>query len=314
MPDGYKIFTGTANPHLANLICNHLEIPLGRVGIKKFADNEMYVQYQENIRGCDVFIIQPTSAPVNDNLMELVFLANAARLASANSVTMVLPYYGYARQDRKDKPRVPISAQVVAGILQSVRPARILTVDLHSAPIQGYFPNLPVDHLYALPIIVEYLKTTNLHNTIIVTPDLGGITRARALANHLSVDLAVVDKNRKAANESDVMNIIGDIAGKNCILVDDLIDTAGTLVKGAEALLKAGALSVRAAATHGVLSITNSSNAIRRIEDSCLTEVIVTNTINQVPRGKIKVLDVSPLMAKAISAIYNNGSISGLFI
>lgn len=332
MPNGIKVFGGRANPKLTADICAHLGISVGEIELKEFADNELYPHFKENIRGCDVFLIQPTCAPVNTNLMELMLMANAARLASAKRVTAVMPYFGYARQDRKDRPRVPISAKVVADMLQSQKIKRLLTMDLHSAPIQGFF-DIPVDHLYALPVLIDYLKTWDLSKVTIVSPDAGGTTRARLLAMKLNVPLAIIDKYREAANVSEVMHIIGDIEGRDCLIVDDMIDTAGTLVKGAEALMKAGARAVRAAASHGLFSYDRKADisAIDKIENSPLEEVIVMDTIPQEQNmqrilrnepnddsirttQKIKVLSVAKLFADAISAVHNNESVSGLFV
>lgn len=329
MPNGIMVLGGRANPKLVTDICVHLGITPGQVDCKEFADNELYPHIKENIRGMDVYIVQPTCAPVNTNLMELMLLANAARLASAKRVTAVLPYYGYARQDRKDRPRVPISAKVVADMLQSQKIKRLLTMDLHSAPIQGFF-DIPVDHLYALPVLIDYIKTWDLSNVTIVSPDAGGTTRARLLAMKLGVPLAIIDKYREAANVAEVMNIIGDVEGRDCLMIDDMIDTAGTLVKGAEALIVKGkAHAVRAAATHGLFSYDRKADisAIDRIENSPLEEVIVMDTISQdanmqrILRGddlkttsKLKVLSVAKLFADAISAVHNNESVSGLFV
>jgi len=319
MPNGIKIFGGRANPKLTADICAHLGVPVGQINLKEFADNELYPHITENVRGADVFLIQPTCAPVNTNLMELMLMVNAARLASAKRVTAVLPYYGYARQDRKDRPRVPISAKVVADMLQSQKIKRLLTMDLHSAPIQGFF-NIPVDHLYALPVLIDYIKTWDLSKVTIVSPDAGGTTRARLLAMKLGVPLAIIDKYREAANVSEVMHIIGDVKGRDCLMVDDMIDTAGTLVKGAEALKKAGARAVGAAATHGLLSYDEKAgiSAIDKIERSVLEEVILMDTIPQEKNlqhtSKIKVLSVAKIFADAIYAVHNNESVSGLFV
>ena len=332
MPNGIKIFGGRSNPKLTADICAHLGESVGQIELKEFADNELYPHIIENVRGCDVFLVQPTCAPVNTNLMELMLMANAARLASAKRVTAVMPYFGYARQDRKDRPRVPISAKVVADMLQSQKIKRLLTMDLHSAPIQGFF-DIPVDHLYALPVLIDYIKTWDLSKVTIVSPDAGGTTRARLLAMKLGVPLAIIDKYREAANVSEVMHIIGDVSGRDCLMVDDMIDTAGTLVKGAEALMNAGARAVRAAATHGLFSYDKKADisAIDKIERSVLEEVIVMDTIPQEANlsrilrnapgddtirttQKIKVLSVAKIFADAISAVHNNESVSGLFV
>lgn len=323
MPNGIKIFGGRANPRLTEKICKHLDLPVGKNSTQQFADEELYPRFEENIRGCDVYIVQPTCAPVNTNLMELMLMINAAKLASAKRVTAVLPYFGYARQDRKDKPRVPISAKVVASMLESQRIKRVLTMDLHSAPIQGFF-NCPVDHLYALPVLVNHVRQNMASlNLTVVSPDAGGTTRARECAKRLGAPLAIIDKYRAEANIAEVMNIIGDVKGRDCLMVDDMIDTAGTLVKGAEALMNAGANSVRAAATHGIFSYDKKAgiSAFERIHNSPLVEVIVMDTIPQIVkegesevRSKVTTLSVAPLFAKAISAIHNNDSVSGLFV
>jgi ribose-phosphate pyrophosphokinase len=332
MPNGLQIFGGRANTKLTADICTSMDNHAnGQRDIKQFADGEIWLQYIDNIRGSDVFIVQPTCAPVNDNLMELMLMINAARLASAKRVTAVLPYYGYARQDRKDRPRTSLSAKVVASMLQSQRIKRVLTMDLHSAPIQGFF-DIPVDHLYALPVFIDYIKQNfELSNLTIVTPDAGGTARARLLAMKLgNLPLAIIDKYREAANVSEVQHIIGDVKGRNCLMIDDMIDTAGTLVKGAKALMtKGGARSVDAMATHGILSYDKKEDisAIDKLENSAIRSIIVTDTIPQEANlsrilrdettktsTKLKVLSVAPLFAKAIQAVHDNDSVSGLFV
>jgi ribose-phosphate pyrophosphokinase len=324
-----KVFSGTANKDLTKAICNELGIELGKVNIKKFADHELFVEFDENIRGYDVFIIQPTCIPANDNLMELMLMIDAAKRASAGRIVASIPYYGYARQDRKDRPRVPISAKVVATMLEGVGVDRILAMDLHNAAIGGFF-EVPVDHLYALPVFVDYAKAKFIMSRLtVVSPDAGGVARARLLAMKLGVPLAIVDKYRETANVSEVMNVIGSVEGRDCLLVDDLVDTAGTLCSGAKALMDRGAKSVSAVASHGVLSYDHKKDisAIDKIEQSVLQEVIVADTIDQRPnqerilRGdeiktssKIKVLSVAPLFARAITAIHNDESVSGLFV
>jgi ribose-phosphate pyrophosphokinase len=330
-----KVFSGTANSPLASTTCNELGVVLGKVNIKKFADHELFVEFAENIRGCDVFLMQPTSYPVNDNLMELMLMIDAAKRASAGRITASIPYFGYARQDRKDRPRVPISAKVVATMLEGVGVDRILTMDLHNPAIGGFF-EVPVDHLYALPVFIDWITAKFVMSRLtVVTPDAGGTQRARLLAKKLGAPLALIDKHREAANVSEVMNVIGNVDGRDCLLVDDLIDTAGTLVKGAKALKALGARSVSAVASHGVLSYDQKEDisAIDKIEQSCLQEVIVVDTIDQRPnqerilRGagpadldgirvssKLKVLSVASLFAKAITAIHSNESVSGLFV
>jgi ribose-phosphate pyrophosphokinase len=281
--------------------------------VKQFSDGEIYLQIKENVRGADVFVIQPTCTPVDRNLMELLLMMDALKRASAERITTVLPYYGYARQDRKDKPRVPISAKLVAGLLETAGADRILTLDLHAAQIQGFF-DVPVDHLFASPVLIEYFKSQGVENRTVVSPDAGGVERARAFAKRLSCPLAIIDKRREEANVAEVMNVVGDVRGRNCLLVDDLIDTAGTLVKGAEALMQKGAASVSACATHAVLS----GPAVSRIEASCLQEVVFSNSIPLSKEAKrcsrIKSLSIAKLLAEAIRSIHDATSVSVLFI
>src|SRR5512142_570301 len=269
-----KVFGGRAHPQLTGEICRTIGREAGRVTLYNFSDGENYCQIEENVRGADVFIVQPTGPPANANLIELLIMLDAFKRSSASRVTAVLPYYGYARQDRKDKPRVPISARLVAGLLETAGANRILALDLHAAQIQGFF-DIPVDHLFASPVLIEYFKARGARDLTVVSPDAGGVERARAFAKRLSAPLAIIDKRREEANVAEVMNVVGEVAGRHCLLVDDLIDTAGTLVKGAEALLAKGAASVSACATHAVLS----GPAVSRIEESCLKEVVVTNSI-----------------------------------
>jgi ribose-phosphate pyrophosphokinase len=311
-PDRLKIFAGNANPALAHEIVQAMGLELARVMVKQFADGEIYLQIQENVRGEDVFVIQPTCTPVDRNLMELLLMIDALKRASAERITAVLPYYGYARQDRKDKPRVPISARLVAALLETAGADRVLTLDLHAAQIQGFF-DIPVDHLFATPVLIEPFKG-GMPDLTVVSPDAGGVERARAFAKRLNAPLAIIDKRREEANVAEVMNVVGDVEGRNCLLVDDLIDTAGTLVQGAEALLKQGASSVSACATHAVLS----GPAVRRIEESNLKEVVVTNSIPLSEAGKksskIKSLSVAKLLAEAIRSIHEETSVSVLFV
>jgi len=311
--DRMQIFTGNANPELALEICQALDMEIGKAALRQFADGELHIQIQENVRGADVFIIQPTCTPVDRNLMELLLMIDALKRASAERITAVLPYYGYARQDRKDKPRVPISARLVAALLETAGASRILALDLHAAQIQGFF-DIPVDHLFATPVLIEYFSDWDPDNTTVVSPDAGGVERARAFAKRLTAPLAIVDKRREEANVAEVMNIVGDVEGRNCLLVDDLVDTGGSLVKGAEALMQQGAASVSACATHAVLS----GDAVKRIEASCLKEVIFTNSI---PLSKaaeksdrIKSLSVAHLLAEAIRSIHEETSVSVLFV
>ena len=312
-PDRIKIFAGNANPALAKEIVQAMGLDLAQVMVRQFSDGEIYLQIQENVRGADVFIIQPTCTPVDRNLMELLLMIDALKRASAERITAVLPYYGYARQDRKDKPRVPISARLVAALLETAGADRVLTLDLHAAQIQGFF-DIPVDHLFATPVLIEHFKTGGKVDLTVVSPDAGGVERARAFAKRLNCPLAIIDKRREEANVAEVMNVVGEVRGRNCLLVDDLIDTAGTLVKGAEALMEKGAASVSACATHAVLS----GPAVRRIEESCLKEVVVTNSIPLSQEGKkssrIKSLSVAKLLAEAIRSIHEETSVSVLFV
>jgi ribose-phosphate pyrophosphokinase len=311
--DRIKIFTGNANAALAGEICKELSLPLSAASVKTFADGEIYLQIHENVRGADVFVVQPTCKPVDRNLMELLLMIDALKRASADRITAVLPYYGYARQDRKDKPRVPISAKLIAKLLEKAGADRILALDLHAAQIQGFF-DIPVDHLFATPVMIDYLKPRQTAKTIVVSPDAGGVERARALAKRMNVPLAIIDKRRDDVNVAEVMHIIGEVDGRDCLIFDDLIDTGGTLVKGAEALLKAGAKSVRAAATHAVLS----RPAIERIEASGIREVVLTNSIPLAEEAlackKIRTLSVAPLLARAIQSIHEETSVSSLFV
>jgi ribose-phosphate pyrophosphokinase len=313
MYNHFKVFSGTANPALTDEICECLGCPVGSAMIRTFADGETHLQIQENVRGADVFVVQPTSTPVDHSLMELLLIMDALKRASAERITAVLPYYGYARQDRKDKPRMPISAKLVASLLETAGASRILALDLHAAQIQGFF-DIPVDHLFAAPVMVEHFESLGKRNLIIVSPDAGGVERARAFAKRLNAPLAIIDKRRTEVNVAEVMNIIGDVRGKYCLIVDDLVDTAGTLVKGVEALLAQGAAGVSACATHAVLS----GPAVERISGSLLDELVVTNSIPLRPEaeacGKIRVLSVAPLLARAIQSIHEGGSVSTLFI
>jgi ribose-phosphate pyrophosphokinase len=311
--DRLLIFSGHANPALAREICAAGGEQLGKAMIKQFSDGEIYLQIQENVRGADVFVIQPTCKPVDRSLMELLLMIQALKLASAERITAVLPYYGYARQDRKDKPRVPISAKLVAGLLETAGADRVLALDLHAAQIQGFF-DIPVDHLFATPVLIEYFKALSDDHGTVVSPDAGGVERARAFAKRLNCPLAIIDKRREEANVAEVMNVVGYVRGRHCLLVDDLIDTAGTLVKGADALMEKGAASVSACATHAVLS----GPAVSRIKASCLKEVVVSNSIPLSKEAKacskIKSLSIAKLMAEAIKSIHEETSVSVLFI
>ena len=306
---GYKIFSGTANPEFAKKISKYLSLPLSECAIKTFSDGEISVQIGESVRGKDVFVIQPTCAPANSNLMELLILTDALKRSSANSITAVVPYFGYARQDRKAAPRVPISAKLVANMMQTAGIDRVVTMDLHAGQIQGFF-DVPVDNLYGSLIFLDYLKEKNLKNPIIASPDVGGVARARSFAKKLSLDLVIVDKRREEANKSEVMNIIGDVAGKDVILVDDMIDTAGTIVKAAEIFKERGATSVMAFCTHPVLS----GPAYDRLKLGFLDELVVTDTIplaEELPC--IKVLSAASLFGEVIRRVYHNESVNSLF-
>jgi len=311
--DQIKIFSGSANPALAQEICAGLGLPLGEASIRTFADGEIYIQIQENVRGADVFVVQPTSKPVDRHLVELLLMIDALKRASADRITAVLPYYGYARQDRKDRPRVPISAKLIAKLLETAGADRMLALDLHAAQIQGFF-DIPVDHLFATPVMIDYLKSIQTPETMVVSPDAGGVERARAFAKRLNVQLAIIDKRREEADVAEVMHIIGDVEQRDCLIVDDLIDTAGTLVNSAEALLNAGAASVTACATHGVLS----PPAVQRIEESRINEVVLTNSIPLAEEARnsarFRTLTVAPLLARAIQSIHEETSVSNLFV
>jgi ribose-phosphate pyrophosphokinase len=311
--DQLKIFTGNANPALAGKICGALGCTLGSASVEPFSDGEIRLQILENVRGADVFVVQPTCTPVDRHLIELLLMMDALKRASAERITAVLPYYGYARQDRKDKPRMPISARLIANLIQTAGADRVLTLDLHAAQIQGFF-DVPVDHLFAAPVMLEYFDSIGRRDMTMVSPDAGGVERARAFAKHMNAPLAIIDKRRTDVNVAEVMHIIGDVEGRHCLIVDDLIDTAGTLVKGAEALLKQGATSVIACATHAVLS----GSAVQRIEASQISEVVVTNSIPLSEEAKrcsrIKTLSVAPLLARAIQSIHEDGSVSTLFL
>jgi ribose-phosphate pyrophosphokinase len=309
----FKVFSGTANPALTEEICEALNCPVGVAMIKRFADGETHLQIQENVRGADVFVVQPTSTPVDHHLMELLLMIDALKRASAERITPVLPYYGYARQDRKDRPRMPISAKLVASLIERAGASRVLALDLHAAQIQGFF-DIPVDHLFSAPVMVEHFRHRFDGDLIIVSPDAGGVERARSFAKNLNAPLAIIDKRRTDANVAEVMNIIGEVRGKHCLVVDDLVDTAGTLVKGVEALLSQGAKSVTACATHAVLS----GPAVDRIKGSELVELVVSNSIPlsdaAAACSKIRTLSVGPLLARAIQSIHEGGSVSTLFI
>lgn len=307
------IFTGYANPALAEQIASYLEVPLGRAKISTFSDGEVFAEVKENVRGVDCYVVQPTCAPVNDHLMQLLVMIDALKRASAGSITAVIPYYGYARQDRKVAPRTPITAKLVADLLQSAGASRVVAMDLHAGQIQGFF-NIPFDHLYSMPVFLDYLRPKLPPGSVCVSPDAGGVERARAYAKRLGCELAIIDKRRPAANVSEVMNIVGAVEGRDCVIIDDMIDTAGTLTTAAKALVDRVAKRVFAAATHGVLS----GPAVERIRDSVIEEVVITDTIplrgeaKQV--AKFKVLSCSRLLGEAIKRIHNSDSVSSLFV
>lgn len=306
-----KIFTGNANPALAKEICDYLGLPLGEAFVGRFNNGEVQIMIDESVRGKDVFIIQPTSYPVNDNLMELMVMADALKRASARHITAVVPYYGYARQDRKTRGREPITAKLVANLMQTAGITRLVTIDLHAGQIQGFF-DVPVDHLFGASILAKYINEKNMEDVIVVSPDLGGVTRARDLADRIGAPIAIIEKKRPEPGVAKVMNLIGDVAGKNCIIIDDIVDTAGSLVEGAKALEEFGAKSVTAAVTHAVLT----DPANERIANSNIKELIVTNTI-PLPENcnlpNITQLSVAPLLGEAIMRIFHEVSVSNLF-
>jgi ribose-phosphate pyrophosphokinase len=306
------VFSGNANRNLAKEICTHLGLPMGAIDLTSFSDGEIYCQIMENVRGHDIFIVQPTCGPVNKNIVELLIMIDAFKRSSASRITAVIPYYGYARQDRKDKPRVPISSKLVADLLTAAGAERVLSMDLHAGQIQGFF-NIPVDHLYAAPVLIKYIKGLNIPDLVVVSPDAGGVERARAFAKRLEVGLAIVDKRRIGPNVAEVLHLIGDVKGKNVIICDDIIDTAGTLVNTVRALKEKGAEKIFACAVHGVLS----GPAIERLRGAPLEKIIVTNTI---PLDKSKmlpnmvVLSVAGLLGEAIKSIHEETSVSNLFV
>ena len=307
---GYMLFSGTANEELAQEVSQYLDQPLSKAKITKFSDNEINVKIEESVRGKDVFIIQPTSAPANFNLMELLIMVDALKRSSARSITAVVPYYGYARQDRKAEPRVPITAKLVANLMETAGITRVVTVDLHASQIQGFF-DIPVDNLYGAVLFNDYVKAKNLKNPVVASPDIGGVARARYFAKTMGLEMVIVDKRREKANESEVMNIIGNVEGKDVIMIDDMVDTAGTMVKAAAALKAKGATSVMACCTHPVLS----GPAFERIENGELDELVVTNTIplKNGTCSKIKVLSTAKMLGEVIRRVYNNESVNSLF-
>jgi len=306
------IFSGNANPALAHEICAYLGQKLGEATVSSFSDGEIRVKVEQNVRGADVFVVQSCCQPVNDSLMELLIIIDALKRSSANRITAVIPYFGYARQDRKDQPRVPITAKLVADLITTAGADRVLTMDLHAGQIQGFF-NVPVDHLYAMPVLLDYITKKKISDLVVVSPDAGGVERARAFAKRIQANLAIIDKRREGPNQTQVMNIIGDIKGKSVLLLDDMIDTAGTIVQGAQACADQGAREVWTACTHAVLS----GPALERLQESSITQVITTNTIPL--RGKEKAcpkvhqLSVAPLLGEAIRRIHEDESVSSLF-
>ncbi len=306
------IFSGNANRELTEQICKYVEVPLGKLEVSVFSDGEIYAEIGENVRGVTCFVVQPTCSPANQTLMELLVIVDALKRASAGSIIAVVPYFGYARQDRKTKPRTPISAKLVADLMETAGIQRLVSIDLHAGQIQGFF-DIPVDHLFAMPVAIDYLRDRVGPNCVVVSPDAGGVERARASAKRLGASLAIVDKRREKANISEVMNLIGDVKDKVAVLVDDIVDTAGTLTQAAKAIAEAGATSVYAFATHGVLS----GPAIERITNSPLTELVVTDTIPLRPEakacGKIRSLATARLLGEAIKRIHHGDSISSLF-
>jgi ribose-phosphate pyrophosphokinase len=306
------LFTGSANPSLANAISRTLDIPLGKMLLKRFSDGEIWVEVNENVRQRDAYIIQPTGEPANENLMELLIIIDALKRASVDTITAVIPYYGYARQDRKAQPRVPITAKLVADLLTAAGTDRVVSIDLHAGQIQGFF-NIPFDHIYAMPVFLDYIQTLNFKKPIVVSPDVGGAERARAYARRLGCNIALIDKKRSAPNVSEVMHVVGDVEGCNCLLVDDIIDTAGTLTSAAKTLKEFGAKSVMACCTHPVLS----GPAIERIKNSELEQLIVTDTIalkEDKKIDKIKQLTVAGILGKGILRIAKGQSVSSLFV
>lgn len=306
-----KIFTGNAHPALAQEICDYIGVPLGKAVCSRFNNGEIQVMVNESVRGKDVFIIQPTGAPVNDNLMELLIMVDAMKRASARHITVIVPYYGYARQDRKTRGREPISAKLVADLMSTAGVTRVVTMDLHAGQIQGFF-DVPVDHLMSTSILAKYIKSMKLENLTIVSPDLGGVTRARELADRLGAPIAIIEKRRPEPGVAKVMNIIGTVKDRSCVLVDDIVDTAGSLCEGAKVLDKAGAMGVYAAVCHPVLT----DPATERVKNSCLKQLIVTNSLpieDYKKQTKLKVLSVAPLLGEAIMRIFHDASVSSLF-
>ena len=313
MTKPFAIFSGNAHPELAQSLCQHLGQPLGDAKVERFADGEVYVEINQNVRGVNCFVVQPTCTPVNDNLMELLVMTDALKRSSANPIVAVIPYFGYARQDRKTRPRTPISARLAADLLTAAGVHRVLAMDLHAGQIQGFF-NIPVDHIYAMPVMMEYLKTKFGNETVIVSPDAGRVERARAFSKRLDAGLAIIDKRRPAPNVAELVNIIGDVKGRDAIIIDDMVDTAGTLCAAAKGLTDKGARAVYACISHGLLS----GPAIERIHASTIKELIITDSIPPRPEvkasPKVRVLSVAPLLGEAVKRIHMGDSLSSLFI
>jgi len=309
----FAIFSGNAHPELAQSLCQHLGQPLGDAKVERFADGEVYVEINQNVRGVNCFVVQPTCTPVNDNLMELLVMTDALKRSSANPIVAVIPYFGYARQDRKTRPRTPISARLAADLLTAAGVHRVLAMDLHAGQIQGFF-NIPVDHIYGMPVMMEYLKTKFGSETVIVSPDAGGVERARAFSKRMDASLAIIDKRRPAPNVAELVNIIGDVKGRDAIIIDDMVDTAGTLCAAAKGLTDKGARAVYACISHGLLS----GPAIERIHASTIKELIITDSIPPRPEvktsPKVRVLSVAPLLGEAVKRIHMGDSLSSLFI
>lgn len=308
-----KLFSGNSNPVLTKEICDYLGISLGHAVVSTFSDGEIFVKLEENVRGSDVYVVQSTSEPVNNNIMELLILIDALKRASAEEITAVIPYYGYARQDRKDQPRVPITAKLVADLIAVTGVHRVLTIDLHAGQIQGFF-NIPVDHLYATPILLDYFRKKKFNDLVVVSPDAGGVERARAFAKRLNVGLAIIDKRREGPNRTKIMNIIGDVVGRDILILDDMIDTAGTIAQAATAIKAKGAARIVAGCTHPVLS----GPALQRLSEAPIDEIVVTNTIplkgkEQICK-KITILTIAPLIGEAIKRIHEEASVSSLFV
>ncbi len=309
-PDRLKIFSGNANPALAEEVCGYLDLSVGKAVISTFSDEEIFVKIEESVRGHAVFVVQSLCRPVNTHIMELLIIIDALKRASAKEITAVLPYYGYARQDRKDQPRVPITAKLVADLIVTAGANRVMTLDLHAGQIQGFF-NIPVDHLYAAPVLLDHFKKQALKNLVVVSPDAGGVERARAFAKRLDASLAIIDKRREGPNRTKTMNLVGEVAGRDALILDDMVDTAGTITQAADAVKHSGARRVIIGCTHPVFS----GEAVQRLNDAPIDEIVVTNTIPLHGKGvkNLTTLSVGPLLGEAIRRIHGEGSVSSLF-